>query len=76
MKKENGNQRERKRRLVSRKQWNPGKLKTARQRNSKANSTKNKKTNVMSSCAILNYGDARTNGGDKIMESSERIGAR
>ena len=49
MKKENGNQRERKRRLVSRKQWNPGKLKTARQRNSKANSTKNKKTNVMSS---------------------------
>ena len=25
---------------------------------------------------ILNHGDAKTNGGDKIMESSKRIGSR
>ena len=39
------------RRLVCRKQWNPGESKTTRQRNSKANSTKNKKTNVISGWA-------------------------
>ena len=49
--KKNGNPRGRKWIRVCRKQWNPGELKTTRQRNSEANSTKNKKTNVISSLA-------------------------
>ena len=54
-----------------------GEPKTTRQRNSKTNYTKNKKTNVISGWAkILNHDDARTDDGDKIVESSERIGAR
>ena len=49
--KENGNQCGGKWRLVFRKQWNQGEWKTTRQRNSKASSNKNKKTNVISGWA-------------------------
>ena len=47
MKKETG-KRGGKWRLVCQKQWSPGEPKTTGQRNSKANYTKNKKTNVIS----------------------------